>query len=72
LPRDFLPSTRVNVAIEGLSVVVISYYVVSLGVYFLAPFAQPAGMDKSWTFAALTTIVLVIVWMMIRTIRKSE
>jgi uncharacterized membrane-anchored protein len=63
---------RLQQTVEGLSVVAISYYAVSLGGYFLAPFAKLAGIDKSWTIAAVTPVVLCIVWMMVRKIRKSE
>lgn len=63
---------RLQQTVEGLSVVAISYYAVSLGAYFLAPVAKLAGVDKSWTVAALTPVVIGVVWLMIRRIRKSE
>ena len=63
---------RLQQTVEGLSVVAISYYAVSLGGYFLAPFAKLADINKSWTIAAVTPVVLCIVWMMIRKIRKSK
>ncbi len=63
---------RLQQTVEGLSVVAISYYAISIGGYFLAPFAKLAGVDKSWTIAALTPVVLCCVWLMVRKIRKSE
>lgn len=63
---------RLQQTVEGLSVVAISYYAVSLGAYFLAPIAKLAGVDKAWAVATLTPVVIGVVWLMIRRLRKSE
>ncbi len=63
---------RLQQTVEGHSVVAISYYAVSLCACFLAPVAKPAGIDKAWTMAALTPVVLLVVWQMVGKIRKSE
>lgn len=72
MDRRAAAQLRLQQTVEGLSVVAVSYYAVSLGAYFLAPFAKMAGVDKSWTIAGLTPMVLFIVWRMIRRIRRSE
>ncbi len=63
---------RLQQTVEGLSVVAISYYAVSLAAYFLAPIAKLGGIDKTWTMAGLTPVVLLLVWRMVGKIRKSE
>lgn len=61
---------RLQETVEGLSVVAISYYAVSLGGYLLAPAAKFAGIDKSWLTAAITIPVLLAVWGGLRRLRK--
>jgi len=65
---------RLQQMVEGLSVVAISYYAVSLAGYLLAPLAPVlatrAGFDKS-VLTALTVIPVVgLVWWSIRRLRK--
>lgn len=62
---------RLQKTVEGLSVVAISYYAVNLGAYALAPLAKVAGIEKIWLTAGLTPLVVLLVWMVIRKIRKS-
>jgi uncharacterized membrane-anchored protein len=60
---------RLQETVEGLSVVAISYYAVNLAAGVLAPFAEPAGLDKPMLLALLTIPVVVLVWLMVRRIR---
>ncbi len=63
---------RLQQTVEGLSVVAISYYALHLaGGYFLYPAAKAAGLSKELTFAALSLPVVLLVWLMVRRIRKS-
>ncbi|MGR3625821.1 MAG: DUF3422 family protein [Limimaricola sp.] len=61
---------RLQHTVEGLSVVAISYYAVSLSVYLLGPAAYPLGLDKTALTAALVLPVVALVWLMLRRIRK--
>ncbi len=54
---------------EGLSVVAISYYAVSLAAYMLAPMAKLAGFDKSVLIAVAVFPVVGLVWWSIRRLR---
>ncbi|MEM9580037.1 MAG: DUF3422 domain-containing protein [Pseudomonadota bacterium] len=55
--------------VEGLSVVAITYYAVSLGSYLLAPLAGHLGASKAVLTAGITLPVAAIVWWMVRRIR---
>jgi uncharacterized membrane-anchored protein len=61
---------RLQETVEGLSVVAISYYAVSLLVKFLYPFAKKIGFSEAWMGAAVVVPVVVVVWLMVRRIRK--
>jgi uncharacterized membrane-anchored protein len=61
---------RLQQTVEGLSVVAISYYAVSLGGYLLQPLAGPAGISKGWVLAGLTPVVVLAVWAFVRRIRR--
>ena len=60
---------RLQRTVEGLSVVAISYYAVSLAGYLLYPFADAAGLSKNALTAYATLPVIAIVWFLIRRIR---
>lgn len=60
---------RLQETVEGLSVVAISYYAVSLGTYLLGPVAEPAGIDKAYLSGLLVLPTLLGVWFMVRRIR---
>ena len=60
---------RLQHTVEGLSVVAISYYAVSLASYLLYPLTK-AGISKGMLTAGLTMPVLLGVWFAIRQIRK--
>ncbi|MEO0691435.1 MAG: DUF3422 family protein, partial [Pseudomonadota bacterium] len=56
---------------EGLSVVAISYYAVSLASYVLYPLEAPTGLSKNMLTAAVTVPVVLLVWGLVRQLRKS-
>lgn len=61
---------RLQHTVEGLSVVAISYYAVSLGGYVLAPLADLTGLGKAALLALLTPVVMVLVWAALRRLRR--
>ena len=61
---------RLQHTVEGLSVVAISYYAVSLAAYLAAPLAHAAGIAKEGLLALLVLPVIGLVWLMIRLIRN--
>lgn len=61
---------RLQRTVEGLSVVAISYYAVSLAGYLLYPVAEAAGVSKGILTAAVTLPVLGVVWWMVRRLRR--
>jgi uncharacterized membrane-anchored protein len=62
---------RLQHTVEGLSVVAISYYAVNLAGYIAYPLLEPAGVSKGVATAILTPLVVLLVWAMIRRIRKG-
>ncbi|GAB4304371.1 MAG: DUF3422 domain-containing protein [Roseovarius sp.] len=56
--------------VEGLSVVAISYYAVSLAGYALAPLAERAGIGKQMLVGAITLPVVAVVWWLVHRIRS--
>lgn len=62
---------RLQHTVEGLSVVAISYYAVSLAAYLAYPLAKAASLSKETLTAALVPVVVLGVWVMIRRIRKG-
>ncbi len=61
---------RLQETVEGLSVVAISYYAVSLLGYLLSPLAPLVGLEKYQLIALLTLPVLAGVWWMGKRVRK--
>ncbi len=61
---------RLQRTVEGLSVVAISYYAVNLALYVLGPVEKGLGISKTLLAAGVTPIVLVLVWLLVRRIRK--
>lgn len=57
---------RLQETVEGLSVVAISYYSVSLVGYLVAPVAKGLGLDKTAMLAVLTIPVVLGVWWFVR------
>ena len=62
---------RLQRTVEGLSVVAISYYAVNLVAYALGPVAAEAGVGKTWFTAAATPVVVLLVWWMVRRLRRA-
>ncbi|KFE34129.1 DUF3422 family protein [Thioclava atlantica] len=62
---------RLQHTVEGLSVVAISYYAISVAGYLAYPVAKQIGLAKEILMAGLTPVVIVLVWLMIRRIRKG-
>lgn len=61
---------RLQETVEGLSVVAISYYAVSLLGYLVEPLAYQLHLDKAWAKAALVVPVVLVVWLAGRAVRK--
>lgn len=61
---------RLQETVEGLSIVAISYYAVSLASYILAPFGKYLGVEKTTLTAALAIPVILGVWVMARRVKK--
>ncbi|MEQ9693679.1 DUF3422 domain-containing protein [Shimia sp. SDUM112013] len=61
---------RLQETVEGLSVVAISYYAVSLVAYAGYPLAKAAGLGKGELTALVTLPVVALVWWMVRRIRS--
>lgn len=62
---------KLQKTVEGLSVVAISYYAVSLAGYALYPLAGPMGLSKGELTAAITLPVVALVWWSIRRIQRQ-
>jgi uncharacterized membrane-anchored protein len=60
---------RLQRTVEGLSVVAISYYAVSLAGYVAYPFATRLGLSKDVMMLGLTPLVILGVWAMVRRLR---
>ncbi len=61
---------RLQRTVEGLSVVAISYYAVSLGAYLLEPVGTWLNLEKGQLLSIITLPVVLAVWLMVRSIRK--
>jgi len=61
---------RLQETVEGLSVVAITYYAVNLATYLLVPIAQKLGFEKYQVSAALILPMILLVWLMIRQIKR--
>jgi len=62
---------RLQHTVEGLSVVAISYYAVSLAAYVAAPLVEEIGVTKPLAMALITPVVVLAVWLSVRRIRRS-
>ncbi|QBF31303.1 DUF3422 family protein [Thalassococcus sp. S3] len=60
---------RLQRTVEGLSVVAISYYAVSLVAYLIYPLTVTTGMTKEMLTAISTLPVVLLVWWLVRQIR---
>ena len=57
--------------VEGLSVVAISYYAVSLASYLLYPLAEPLEISRGVLMAVVTVPIVLAVWGMVRKLRSK-
>ncbi len=62
---------RLQRTVEGLSVVAISYYAVSLAGYLIYPLSGPLGVSEGVLTAAVTLPVVAVVWWLVRKLRES-
>ncbi|QIE40609.1 DUF3422 domain-containing protein [Rhodobacteraceae bacterium SC52] len=62
---------RLQKTVEGLSVVAISYYAVSLVLYIVAPFGEVLNLSKTVLSALVAPPVVLAVWYMVHRIRKA-
>ncbi|HQY44256.1 MAG TPA: DUF3422 domain-containing protein [Paracoccaceae bacterium] len=62
---------RLQHTVEGLSVVAISYYALSLANYALLPIAEGLHLPKTVLTALLVPAVVGLVWLMVRRIRRK-
>ncbi|MEM8656238.1 MAG: DUF3422 domain-containing protein [Pseudomonadota bacterium] len=62
---------RLQRTVEGLSVVAISYYAVSLAGYLLYPLEEPTGLSRGFLTAIVTVPVVLLVWGLIRRLRRE-
>jgi uncharacterized membrane-anchored protein len=62
---------RLQKTVEGLSIVAISYYGVNLAGNMAAPFADDLGLSQTAMKAVLTPVVILLVWLLVRQIRKA-
>ena len=63
---------RLQETVEGLSVVAISYYAVSLASYLLYPLTGLTGTSKGILTAVVTLPVVLLVWMAVRRLRNKS
>lgn len=62
---------RLQHTVEGLSVVAVSYYAVSLAAYLFAPLAEVVGIGKGTMTALLTVPMILLVWWFLRRLRRK-
>jgi len=63
---------RLQRTVEGLSVVAISYYAVSLMGYLMYPLAGPLGLSKGMMTAMVTLPVVGLVWLYLRRLHRAH
>jgi len=62
---------RLQHTVEGLSVVAISYYAVSLAAYVAYPLTEALHVSKGMAMAVLTPVVVLAVWLALRRIKAA-
>ena len=62
---------RLQHTVEGLSVVAISYYAVSLAAYAAYPVTEALHISKGMATAVLTPLVVLGVWLALRRIKRE-
>ena len=61
---------RLQETVEGLSVVAIGYYAVSLAALLMAPIAEQAGLSPTVAKALLVLPVVALVWMFVQRVKR--
>ncbi len=61
---------RLQQTVEGLSVVAISYYAVSLAGYLLAPVANEFGATETFAKGVVALPIIFVVWLFVRRLRR--
>ena len=61
---------RLQHTVEGLSVVAISYYAVNLAAHTMAPVLESFHISEMLGMAVLTPVIVLLVWLMVRRIRR--
>jgi uncharacterized membrane-anchored protein len=61
---------RLQETVEGLSIVAISYYAVSLAALLVAPMAKGIGISAIWAKAMLVLPVVALVWMFVQRVKR--
>ncbi|QPH55814.1 DUF3422 family protein [Pontivivens ytuae] len=61
---------RLQQTVEGLSVVAISYYAVGLVAYVVEPLGASVGLGEGTVLALITPPVVILVWTLLRRMRK--
>ena len=62
---------RLQHTVEGLSVVAVSYYAVSLLSYTAYPLTEAVHLSKGMAMALLTPLVVAAVWLLLRRIKAG-
>ena len=63
---------RLQRTVEGLSVVAVSYYAVSLASYLIYPASGPLGISKGVLTSMITLPVVISVWWFLRRLRRES
>ncbi len=61
---------RLQKTVEGLSVVAVSYYAVNIALYLLGPLSTGYDISKTALAAGTTPVVLLLVWLLLRRLRR--
>jgi len=62
---------RLQETVEGLSVVAIGYYAVSLAALLVMPLAKGVGLSETMAKALLVVPVILLVWMFVRSVKNK-
>ena len=62
---------RLQKTVEGLSTIAISYYLLAILSYVLNGVSELAHLDKPLVIAVMAPVVLLAVWLLIRSVRGS-
>ena len=69
MDRRSAQQLRLQETVEGLSVVAIGYYAVSLVALLVAPLAKSVGVSETWAKALVVVPVILLVWGFVRRVK---